>query len=367
MFNKKMILMLVVLSALVAGMATAGDATWKTYGKLHTSLNMVNDSEDSQLRLTSNTSRFGLKGSYELNDNFTAIWQFEQSLNIAQNGDRTNDRDRLELANRNSFIGVTGEWGTFLAGVHDHPFKVLGRKTTFFKDSIGDNRATMMGWDRRMGDVVGYVSPNFDGFTFFGAYLMDQGVLGADEAMTAFSANAMYNKDGILIGAAIENLSKGFAPMGTGEEMTYGESQMGMRVAGKYTAEKFAVAAIFQSLSDVGGYANVSATTMGAEVMFKMNPKFAFKGGMWMANPYTDAEDDAETEIDESDVNYTLLSIGIDHTFCKNVSYYVQYAMMMNGNYSMQGIGSNGWGTSIGASAAGESPYGLSVGSVVTF
>ena len=350
MFNKKMILMLVVLSALVAGMATAGDANWKVYGKLHTSLNMVSDSEDSQMRLTSNTSRFGLKGSYELNENFTAIWQFEQMLNIAQKGDDG-------LANRNSFVGVKGEWGTFVAGIHDTPFKTLGRKTTFFFDSVGDNRAAMMKWDRRLQDVVAYISPDFDGFSFFGAYHMDQGDLGADEAMTAFSAMASYNKDGIYIGAAMENLSKGFSGYDYEGTTMYGESQMGMRFAGKYTAEKFAVAAIFQSLSDVDGVADLSATTMGGEVLFKMNEKFNFKGGMWMADPNTDADDD----------EYNLLSIGIDHNYCKSVSYYVQYAMMMNGDASAEGIGSNGWGSSIGASAAGESPYGFSIGSTVKF
>jgi hypothetical protein len=188
---------------------------------------------------------------------------------------------------------------------------------------------------------------------------MDQAEIGAVEAATAFSAMASYNKDAIFIGAAVENLAKGFAPIydTMGDLTGYGECQMGMRVAGKYTADKFAVSAIFQSLSDMGGVAGLSATTMGAEVMMKMNEKYAFKGGYYMADPNTDVNDN----------EYNLLALGVDHTYTKAVMFYLQYAMMMNGNNSMMGIGGNGWGTSIHASAAGESPYGLSVGSVVKF
>lgn len=345
MFNKKMILTLVLLTALVAGAAQAGD--YKVYGKLHTSVNMVSDSEDSQLRLTSNTSRFGVKGAQELNENFTFVWQFESSLNIAQKGSET-------LATRNSFIGLNGNFGTVVAGIHDTPFKTLGRKTTFFFDTVGDQRATTMGWDRRLGDVFAWVSPNWDGFSVFGAYVFDQAMLGAEEAASAFSANAMYSKDGITLGAAIENLSKGFA---YDPETEMGESQMGMRFAGKYMAEKFGVSALYQSLSDVGGVADVSATTMGFEALFQFNPKFALKGSYYMADPNTDADDD----------DYALMAFGIDHTFAKNVGFYAQYAMMSNGDASAMGIGGNGWGTSIGASEAGESPYGFSVGSWFKF
>lgn len=354
MFNKKMIMTLVLLTALVAGAAHAGDYT--IYGKLHTSVNMISDSQDSQLGLSSNTSRFGVKGAQELNENFTFIWQFEQKLNIAQKGNDT-------LANRNSFLGLKGDWGQVRFGIHDTPFKTLGRKATFFYDTVGDFRSTTMGWDRRLSDIAAYVSPDFDGFSFFGAYHFDQNGLGMDEAASAFSANVMYNKDGIMLGAAMEQLSKGFAPM---YDMTdpdnpvlvgFGESQMGMRFAGKYTLEKFAIAALFQSLSDVGGVADLKASTFGGEAKFQFDPKFAFLLGYYMADPNTDVDND----------DYSLLSIGVDHTYAKNITFYVQYAMMMNGDASMMGIGGNGWGSSVHASAAGESPYGFSVGSFFKF
>ena len=358
MFNKKMILMLVLLTTVVTGAAfAAGD--YKVYGKLHTSIDMVNDSENSQIRLASNTSRFGIKGAQELNENFTFIWQFEQKLNIAQKGAET-------LANRNSFLGLKGEWGQVRFGIHDTPFKTLGRKATFFFDEIGDHRTTTMGWDQRLSDIAAYVSPDFNGFSFFAAYQMDQAELGAAEAASTFSANAMYNQDGIMLGAAIENRSKGFAPIFEDDDTDpitpdvltgYGESQMGMRFAGKYTMEQFAISALYQSLTDVGGVADAKATTMGFEGKFQFDPKFAFKAGYYMADPDTDADDD----------DYAQLALGVDHTYAKNLSFYIQYAMVMNADMSQKGLAGGWHGTSVGASALGESPNGFSVGSWFKF
>lgn len=362
MFNKKMILMLVLLTTLVAGAAMAG-GNYKIYGKLHTSVDMVNDSENSQISLASNTSRFGVKGAQELNENFTFIWQFEQMLNIAKYGE-VKEGDKYALANRNTFLGLKGDWGQVRFGIHDTPFKTLGRKATFFFDEIGDHRTTTMGWDRRMEEIAAYVSPDFNGFSFFALYQMDQAPLGAAEAKSAFSANAMYNKDGIMIGAAIENLSKGHAYNEVDD--VYGESQMGMRFAGKYTVEQFAISALYQNLTDVGGVADAEATTIGFEGKFQFDPKFAFKVGYYMADPKL--EDDADTaDIDESKSAFSQLALGVDHTYAKNLSFYIQYAMVMNDDAAMKGLAGGWHGTTVGASGPGESPNGFSVGSWFKF
>ena len=53
------------------------------------SLEMLNNSQDSQLAVSSNGSRFGLKGTKELNEKFTMIWQFEQKIDLGQKGAET--------------------------------------------------------------------------------------------------------------------------------------------------------------------------------------------------------------------------------------------------------------------------------------
>lgn len=348
MFNKKMTALMVMVAILVAGAAFAGSMEYDVYGKLHTSLNYLNNSDDGQISMSDNSSRFGLKGSKELDNGMSFIWQFENRLNLA-NGTGT-------LTSRNSFLGLSDEWGTVLYGRHDTPFKIIGRKATFFGDSIGDFRNMTMGWDRRLTDVVAYISPDFDGFSFLGAFMLDQAAMGAEEGQTAFSGAAMYTVDEAFLAVGFETLSKGFFPMANN---TYGEAPAAIRVTGKYDFGQFALAALFQNISNVGGVDGVSATTMGAEGKFTINETYCAKAGFWMGDPNTDADDD----------EYNQLALGIDKKCGAKTTWYLQYAMIMNGDNAQMGIGSASghWGDSVAASAAGESPMGISTGFITKF
>ncbi len=359
MFTKKMIALLVLATILVSGAALAEDA-YKIYGKLHTSLDYMSDSEDSQIMMANNTSRFGFKGSKELTEKLTFIWQFESAINLAQKGSNT-------LVTRNSYLGLNGDWGTFLYGIHDTPFKTIGRKATFFYDELGDNRQTTMGWDRRLQDVVVYASPDMSGFGVVLGYMLDQGVLGADEAMTAFSGSAAYSKDALYVGVAYEMLSKGFSETyaDADDVMMYGDSSNGIRATAKYDFGTFAVAGLFQTLSGQAlnetfdGFDDMTAQTFGLEAKFDFAEVYAVKAAYFMADPDTDTDDD----------DYALLALGVDRQLGQKTYTYLQYATVMNGDASMHGLsgGGNGHGSSIGASAAGESPMGISWGMVTKF
>ncbi len=396
LFNKKMITMLVLLTVLVAGSANAGD--YEVYGKLHLSMDMLNDSDASEVTLNSNTSYFGIKGTRELNENFTFIWQFENSLNLTEMDNQANfsvdegsgEEDftldpghatKSTLASRNTFLGLKGTWGKALFGIYESLFWTLGHEMTFFVDDIGDHRTTTMGWDQRYQQIAMYTTPDFNGFgaslayQFYQdskldiAYDPDDSTLRDNyEGKNTMSGSAMYKTDAIMVGAAYEYRSKGCSGMGGGTEYMDGEN--GIRLAGKYTMEKFAVSAMFQNLSNVNQSWNGdtlesggSATTMGMEAKYQFNPKFAFKGSFYMANPDGDQEDDTTTtDIDESANTYNLLALGIDHTFAKDLVFYMQYAMVMNDDYQEMGLGGNWRGSTVDASAVGESPIGFSVG-----
>ncbi len=49
-------------------------------------------------------------------------------------------RRQQHWTNRNSFIGLSGNFGTTLVGRHDTPLKLVGRKADLFGDQIGDSR-----------------------------------------------------------------------------------------------------------------------------------------------------------------------------------------------------------------------------------
>lgn len=390
MFKKLLITMLVVMAATSA---MAGDMDWKFYGKLHTSIDYLSDGDESGLYMSNNTSRIGFKGSKPLNDDFAFVWQVESAVNVPQKEGYTG------LASRNSYLGVKGNFGEFRWGRHDTPFKTLGRKVEFFYDELGDFRQATMGWDRRLNDVLAWVSPDWSGFGIFAAYMLDQSssdpVTGGGEAdnptdpgekaLTAYSIMAHYSKDAFFIGAALEGLSDGYSPAtGAGDDMQYGDAATGLRFAAKYNADKFAIAALYQTLSNNGGnwdtsgadpvWNGTSSNTFGLGALFRATETWGIRGQYYMVNPDTDAENVDGTDIDESDVNGSLLALAVEHRFSKAVMFYLQYASMMNGDNADFHLGgyNNGHGRTISGAMdmdAGtyKNPSGFSFGTVVKF
>ncbi len=367
MSHSKLTPVLVLMIALIAGTAIAG-GDFTVYGKLHLSTDLMNNSEDSQIRLSSNTSRFGLKGASEMNEDWTMFWKFENAINMAQKTGYTG------IANRNTYIGVKHEYGSILFGIHDTPFKTVGRKSTFFFDSLGDHRTVTMGMDKRLEDIVMFTTKNYEGMQFSFMYQFDQNAIGALEAANTISASGMYKKDGIFVGAAIETYTVGNYGMagdwdndattadtwGVGSvDSTYTldyvpEAPLAFRAGLGYNADAFAVRGFFQSLSNKGGVKDLSALTMGGEFKYLVNDDYSGKAAFYMADPNTDMDDD----------EYNLLAFGLDRHFGKSQYLYLQYAMVMNGDAAGAPLGGGWHGNSIAPSAVGEAPFGISAGIV---
>jgi predicted porin len=371
---KMLAVMMVLLILIPAGAAQAED-NYKIYGKLHMSMEMHNDGEDSQFALSNNGSRFGLKGASPMTECLKLIWQFEQKINLAQKGSDT-------LAKRNSYIGIKGKWGTALFGIHDTPLKTMGSKVTFFRDEIGDYRQTTFGWDRRLQDVVMYITPKHKGLDGRLLYQFDQGAFGGDEAQSIVGGSVNYKKEGLYLGVAAEMLSKGLASAAWTDttdaanpvtNMVYGNSAMGIRAGAKYQMEKVGFACLFQTLTDynqssfavnefnadIASDNDKKAVTFGGEAEYLLNETYSAKVGFYMADPNTDNDDD----------EYNLLAVGVDKQFSKDMWLYLQYAMVMNGDASAAALGckSNGHGAIVNASGPGESPTGISLGAAKKF
>ena len=196
---KKLLLTLSVLTLVLAGAAFAGDANWTFYGVAHASLNSLNDGTDSQLGLTSNTSRFGFRGTAPMNDDFTAFWQFETLLDQVGN----TGSDGTSIGTRNTFVGMKhATAGKILFGRHDTPFKVLGRKVEMFPDQLGDFRDMTDYWDERGTELAAWMSPEWDGFSIFAAYQFDQ-VNGLAEDKASWEARTAMSADGCLRDRAV--------------------------------------------------------------------------------------------------------------------------------------------------------------------
>ena len=126
-------------------------------------------------RLSSNTSRLGVRGTESLGGGLNAIFQIESNVSAD-----TGNSSASGLASRESFVGLQGAWGTFKMGkffmpVDDlHP--MFGNVPTFttailstlalWTNTSGSASQSAGSFDARLGNSLRYDSPVWNGFNF---------------------------------------------------------------------------------------------------------------------------------------------------------------------------------------------------------
>ncbi|NCA70232.1 MAG: porin, partial [Sphingobacteriia bacterium] len=160
-------------------------------------------------------SRIGVKGSEDLGNGLKAIYQVEFGVNLNDtNGDVDSNADSITY--RNTFIGLTGGWGTFLAGRHDTPMKISTGKLDLFADTMADYNGTVGFRDLRADNTIAYISPSFSGFQFAGAIVPSGGStalnnglnLNEDSIAGAYSLAGIYSNGPFYASLAYESLGK---------------------------------------------------------------------------------------------------------------------------------------------------------------
>jgi len=120
-------------------------------------------------RLSSNSSRFGMRGTESLGAGLNAIFQIESSIN--------GDTNAGNLGGRETFVGLQGSWGKFTVGrflmPQDDLHPIFGNAPTLTTSILstaalwaqGPLNKAQGGFDARTGNSLRYDSPNFSGFT----------------------------------------------------------------------------------------------------------------------------------------------------------------------------------------------------------
>jgi len=120
-------------------------------------------------RLSSNSSRLGVRGTESLGGGLNAIFQIESSINGDTNGGN--------LGGRETFVGLQGSWGKFTMGrflmPQDDLHPIFGNAPTLTTSILstaalwaqGPLNKGQGGFDARTGNSLRYDSPNMQGFT----------------------------------------------------------------------------------------------------------------------------------------------------------------------------------------------------------
>jgi predicted porin len=159
----------------------------------------------------SRANRIGVKGSEDLGNGLKAIYQVEFGVQLADtNGNIASGGDNVTM--RNSFVGLAGDFGTFLVGRHDTPLKISTGKLDLFSDTLADYNGTVGFQDLRTDNTVAYISPSFSGFSVALAAVAPGGStdgLGANvnsDSFEAYSLAAIYNNGPFYASAAYESI-----------------------------------------------------------------------------------------------------------------------------------------------------------------
>ncbi len=157
------------------------------------------------------SNRIGVKGSEDLGNGLKAIYQVEFGVQLADtNGNIASGGDNVTM--RNSFVGLAGDWGTFLVGRHDTPLKISTGKLDLFSDTMADYNGTVGFQDIRADNAIAYISPSFSGFSFAGAVIAPGGTylggqnINADSLAEAYSLALIYNNGPFYASAAYESI-----------------------------------------------------------------------------------------------------------------------------------------------------------------
>ncbi|MGP9799824.1 porin [Rheinheimera sp. NSM] len=250
----------VVLVMAIAGVATVQAEPITIYGQLNVSAQSADEGEGRFSELKSNSSRFGLKGDYALEDGLTLVYQLEWGVNVS-------DSSSSNVTARNQYIGLAGNFGEVRLGRHDTAAKMSQGKIDQFNDFEADVGGL---WEAevRANNSISYFTPSYNGFGAQLTYILEDSA----DAEDAISAALFYGDDNlkdsnIFVSVAFDSEVNGYdtvrlsgqtkvagvklgAMLQRQEDIVTGLEQDGWLASAAYPLGKTELKAQYQTLED---------------------------------------------------------------------------------------------------------------------
>lgn len=322
------------LALAVSSQAMAADVT--IYGRAHVSVDYLDDGgKYSETNLSSNASRLGFKGSHEINPKLKAFFQIEQQINFTTGG----SDNGTDLATRDTFVGLSGDFGAVQMGRFDSPFKVARGPANLFGDQVGDMvNLTRVGngrFDERYDNTIQYTTPTYNGFNVKLAYSVYQGqaaIKDQESDVASFSLN--YNKGPFSAALAYEKVEDENKVDGGSDFGNRGKRDAVRAAAAYNLTDAFKLVGFYQHAKYNGKVVDTNGAKLTADTKdlrdantydvygiggeYKVAKNTAVKA-MWMTR-------DADAKKSGAD----MWVIGVEHKLDKAVRVYANYAIVDN-------------------------------------
>jgi predicted porin len=269
--------------------------------------------------LSSNASRFGIKGKTKLTDTLNAIYKME--FEVAVDDGKADDD---ELKARNTYVGLQGNFGTLIAGKHDTPVKLSQDKIDLFNDlPLGDINNTFVG-ENRENNIVMFTTPNFNGFSATVAVMPGEDEGGDDGLADHVSYSLSYQTGGLYLAVAAD------------DDVNHTDL---VRVVGEYKFSKVTLGAMWQDAEeaeDGDGLGSVKGPL--GEIDDALGVKFAEQDGymlsakvklsdQWVLRAQW-AESEVETADGLAEAETEQIAVGLDYLFSKKTKLFGYYSLL---------------------------------------
>jgi predicted porin len=316
------------------------------YGRLDVAVESNNDGDVKRTALHNYSSRLGFKGERKFNDSVSGIMQIETGVAPDDNANSGT------LASRNSFVGLKGQFGTFIGGKHDMPFKSLeggGTVTQLWgnadtPDVILNGKGTgrsvkdnIFGLGTRQTNVLQYWSPKFNNVSIKLAYSPDEvnGASGTTK-VTNLGASIEYDDGTWNAGIAMEKQSN---------KTAVGQDLSGTKATAGY---KFAQGAVGLGYSTINNGAGKKTKNWVVTGSYNVGPTIL------KAN-YGQSSESSTGALD----GVKMFGIELDYPIDKFTTVYTYYTKISNGDKAKARF--EGPDTKY-SPAAGKSPSAIGVG-----
>ncbi len=395
--NKKLIALAVAAAiAPAAAMADSGNVT--IYGVANMSVDNVSANGGAGAattnvpghgRVSSNNSHLGFKGSEDLGNGLSAIWQIEQTIGM--------DGTAAGFNTRNTYLGLSSKtMGTALIGQHDTPYKLATGKLDIFADTLADYNsiigttgfnmttgatvAASAQFDRRTGNTAAYITPTVNGLHGAIGYVFGENptleplaAATTQKQAKAWSLAGIYDNGPIFASLAWEKhdnlddmgLRAGVTTPGNAED-----TATGLKLGLGYKFNTTKVGFVWEKLKgDVSGSGVVAgdvteyernawnlnlAHQMGANT-FKIAYARADKGSCSVSGGFT---------CDAAGTKAHQWTVGVDHAMSKRTNVYALWTQINNDYDSTTASGNmyNFGANPVAGATAGADPRALSLG-----
>ena len=310
----------------------------------------------SRNRVSNNgSSLLGFRGTEDLGGGLKAFFQFETEFR----GDSNNSN----FGTRNSGVGLQGDFGSFVLGRWDTPYKNAGTKYDQFSNTTLAGYTAVMAdrgnFSRREQNVVQYWAPEFSGVQIRASYTANENRT-ATASPTVVSLSAGYDKGPIAVTYAVEKHKNIFKNYTAAAATAAGTDETGHMLGGRVKFGDFTVGALVERFKKNGGGTTITSDqrsqmfnlsyAMGkSEYVFQMQRS---KNGATRAN--------AAAPLAEPDAKVT--SVGYFYRFSRRTSFIGLYSVTKNNRFGLGNFGANDLSIS-----ADQDPRGFAVGLRHTF